>query len=181
MGYPSYSMLIENKRGNYSFLKGIAPYSAGIVADKGFEAVHVRLRRYVPLSAGFDAIKAHLKSARRPLHAMCGMELRSPKPFSFTGFNQFNAGYIDVLKQWDILLDGINPVARTNVAPELNPPGQPSLMVSPTPLHRRPHGGRLWLREQASCLRVRSSHVMLCGGESPARRQFGRKRTSSWD
>jgi hypothetical protein len=58
---------------------------------------------------------------------MCGMELRSPKPFSFTGFNQFNAGYVDVLKKWDILFEGMNPVARTNIAPEVNPPGEPSL------------------------------------------------------
>ena len=29
-------MLVENKRGNYSFLKGIAPYSAGVVAEAGF-------------------------------------------------------------------------------------------------------------------------------------------------
>src|SRR5262249_59389402 len=63
----------------------------------------------------------------RPLQAMCGMELRSPKPFSFSGFNQFNAGYIDVLKKWNLHLDGMNPVARTNVAPEVNPPGEPSL------------------------------------------------------
>src|SRR5437762_6707100 len=48
-------------------------------------------------------------------------------PFSFTGFNGFNAGYVDMLKSWEILLDGVNPVARTNVAPELNPPGEPSL------------------------------------------------------
>jgi len=31
-------MLIENKRGNYFFLKGIAPYSAGVVAGTGFES-----------------------------------------------------------------------------------------------------------------------------------------------
>jgi len=92
-------MLVENKRGNYSFLKGIAPYSAGVVAEAGFEVVHVRLPRYIPLRAGFDAVESHLKRAGRPLQAMCGMELRSPKPFSFTGFNQFNAGYIDVLKK----------------------------------------------------------------------------------
>ena len=30
-----YLMLVENKRGNYSFLKGIAPYSAGVVAEDG--------------------------------------------------------------------------------------------------------------------------------------------------
>ena len=105
-------MLVENKRGNYSFVKGIAPYSAGVIAQAGFEVVHVRLSRYIRLRAGFDAVEAHLKRAGRPLQAMCGMELRSPKPFSFTGFNQFNAGYIDVLKKWDILFDGMNPVAR---------------------------------------------------------------------
>src|SRR5437762_12509705 len=98
-------MLVENKRGNSCFLKGIAPYSAGVVAEAGFEIVHVRLRRYIPLRAGFDAVESHLKRAVRPRQSMCGMELRSPKPFSFTGFNQFNAGYIDVLKKWDILLE----------------------------------------------------------------------------
>lgn len=120
-------MLVENKRGNYSFLRGIAPYSAGVVTEAGFEIVHVRLSRYMPLRTGFDAVESHLKNADRPLQAMCGMELRSPKPFSFVGFNQFNAGYIDVLKKWEILFEGMNPVARTNIAPEVNPPGEPSL------------------------------------------------------
>ena len=173
-------MLVENKRGNYSFLKGIAPYSAGVVAEAGFEVVHVRLRRYIPLREGFDAVEAHLKGAGRPLQAMCGMELRSPKPFSFTGFNQFNAGYIDVLKKWDILLEGMNPVARTNIAPEVNPPECPRSTASPTRFHRRRRGEHLWLRGQGSCLKVRLIRMMWCGGESPAQTQFGRKRTSSW-
>src|SRR5271170_2590942 len=103
-GLSSYCMLVENKRGNYSFLKGIAPYSAGVVAEAGFEVVHVRLPRYFPLQAGFDAVEAHLRSVGRPLQAMCGMELRSPKPFSFAGFHEFNARYVEVLKKWDILL-----------------------------------------------------------------------------
>ena len=120
-------MLVENRRGNYSFLKGIAPYSAGVAAEAGFEVVHVRLARFLPLRAGFDAVEAHLKSAGRPMQALCGMELRSPRPFSFAGFQQFNAGYIDILKKWDIFLDGMNPVARTNIAPALNPPAEPSL------------------------------------------------------
>jgi hypothetical protein len=120
-------MLAENKRGNYYFLTGIAPYSAGVTAEVGFEIVHVRLSRYVPLRAGFQAVEAHLRKAGRPLHAICGMELRSPKPFSFTGFNEFNAGYVDLLKTSDLLVDGINPVARTNVAPAVNPPEEPTL------------------------------------------------------
>lgn len=55
------------------------------------------------------------------------MELRSPKPFSFQGFNDFNASYIDVLKSWGVFLDGVNPVARTNIAPEIGAPAEPSL------------------------------------------------------
>ncbi len=120
-------MVVENKRGNYSFLKGIAPYSAGVAAQPGFEVVHVRLARYLPLRAGFDVVESHLKKLGRPMQALCGMELRSPKPYTFAGFNQFNAGYVDVLRKWDILIDGVNPVARTNVAPQVNPPNEPSL------------------------------------------------------
>ena len=120
-------MLVENELGNYAFLQGIAPYSAGVIANVGFEIVHVRLSRNVPLRVGFDAIEAHLRKAERPLQAICGMELRSPKPFSFSGFIEFNAGYVDVLKKWDLLVDGMNPVARTNVAPAVNPPAEPTL------------------------------------------------------
>lgn len=120
-------MLTENKRGNYFFLPAIAPYSAGVLAAPGFEIVHVRLGHYLPLSAGFDAIKAELEKAGRPLQSLCGMELRSPKPFTFSGFSEFNASYVDVLRRWEILLGDMNPVARTNVAPALYPPREPSL------------------------------------------------------
>jgi hypothetical protein len=34
---------------------------------------------------------------------------------------------VEVLKSWEILADGVNPVARTNVAPEIDPPAEPSL------------------------------------------------------
>jgi hypothetical protein len=120
-------MLTENKRGNYSFLPGIAPYSAGVLAEPGFEIVHVRFTRYLPLQAGFDAIEAEFQKAGRPLQALCGLQLRSPKPFTFSGFNEFNASYVDVLRRWQILLGDVNPVARTNVAPGVNPPLQPSI------------------------------------------------------
>ncbi|MGH9719510.1 MAG: 2-amino-5-chloromuconate deaminase CnbZ [Bryobacteraceae bacterium] len=120
-------MRIENPKGGYAFLKGIAPYSAGAVAARGFEIVHVTLRPARPLSAGFEAVAAHLDRARRPRHALCAIELRSPRPFTFQGFSDFNAGYVGILKKWDILADGLNPVARTNVAPEIDPPGEPSM------------------------------------------------------
>jgi hypothetical protein len=120
-------MLLPNARGGYSFLKGISPYSGGVVAARGMAIEHVRLSRLVPWRAGFERIDAHLRAAGRPRQALCAIALRSPKPFSFAGFNEFNAGYAKLLESWDILVDGINPVARTNVVPEIDPPAEPSL------------------------------------------------------
>ena len=54
----SYFMLVQNNRGNNWFVKGIVPYSAGVVAQSGFEIVRVRFSHYVPLRRGFDAVEA---------------------------------------------------------------------------------------------------------------------------
>ncbi|HZO54185.1 MAG TPA: hypothetical protein VFB63_15845 [Bryobacteraceae bacterium] len=120
-------MLVHNARGHYSFIRGIAPYSGGAVADDGFEVVHARFHQPVPLKQGFQAVEQHLAAAKLPIHSLCGMELRSPRPFTFQGFNDFNAGYIDVLKHWGLFLEGVNPVARTNIAPKIVAPREPSL------------------------------------------------------
>src|SRR5262249_42987099 len=120
-------MLLTNPRGGYSFLRGISPYSGGVAASPGFTIEHVRLSAPVPWRSGFDLVDAALRAAGRPRDALCAMALRSPAPFSFAGFKEFNAGYVAVLRSWEIFVDGINPVARTNVAPEVNPPAEPSL------------------------------------------------------
>lgn len=118
-------MRIENRPGGYSFLKGISPYSGGVAALPGFEIVHVRLERSVPLEPGFAAIDRYLESRRRPRHALCAVELRSPRPFTFQGFQEFNQGYVSILRRWGLLLGDVNPIARTNVAPHLLPPIEP--------------------------------------------------------
>lgn len=120
-------MLIHHPTGHYSFLKGIAPYSAGAVADPGFEIEHARFRQPIRLNEGFERLRAHLTSRKIPVTNLCGMELRSPAPFTFQGFNDFNAGYISVIKGWGVFVDNMNPIARTNIAPEIAPPREPSL------------------------------------------------------
>ncbi|MCC6587886.1 MAG: RidA family protein [Bryobacterales bacterium] len=120
-------MLINNPKGNYAFIKGIAPYSGGVVAASGHEIVHARFLQPAPLKTGFDRVRAHLEAERRPVESLCGMELRSPKPFTFQGFSDFNAGYVGVLRDWGVFLDGVNPIARTNIAPEVGAPAEPSL------------------------------------------------------
>jgi hypothetical protein len=120
-------MLIANQRGGYSFLKGISPYSAGVAASGGYSIEHVRLSSPLPWRAGFERVDQYLRSIGRPRQALCAMALRSPKPFSFAGFNEFNATYVKVLADWEIPVDGVNPIARTNVAPEKDPPSEPCL------------------------------------------------------
>jgi hypothetical protein len=122
-------MLVDNRQGNYRFLKGISPYSAGAAAIPGYEIERARLNPPLPLRQGFAAIEQQLKTAGRPRHALCALELRSPRPFSFQGFSEFNAGYVEILKSWDLLVDGLNPVARTNVALELASPPEPAVFA----------------------------------------------------
>lgn len=120
-------MLVHNPAGHYSFVRGIAPYSGGAVADDGHEVIHARFHKTVPLRQGFQAVERHMDAVKLPIHALCGMELRSPRPFTFPGFTEFNAGYIDVLKRWGVFVDGVNPIARTNIAPRIGAPAEPSL------------------------------------------------------
>jgi hypothetical protein len=113
--------------GQYRFLPAIEPFSAGVVAMAGHEIVHATLQTPLPWRDGFALIDAHLRAAVRPRAALCAIELRIPGPFSFEGFDEFNRPYRALLERWDLLVDGVNPVARTNVAPVVGAPAEPSL------------------------------------------------------
>ena len=119
--------LIQNQKGNYHFISGIAPFSSGVSAMQGYEIVHLTLKTPIPYRRGFDVIDKHLASLGRPRQALCAVELRSPSPFSFNGFDRFNQGYQDILADWELLIDGYNPVARTNIIPFIKVPDEPSL------------------------------------------------------
>jgi hypothetical protein len=112
---------------SYRFLPGGEPYSSGVVATSGWEVVRVTLQAPVPWRDGFAAIERHLGGLGRPRTSLCAIELRVPAPLTFTGFADFNRGYRALLGEWGLLVDGRNPVARTNVAPVVGPPSEPSL------------------------------------------------------
>jgi hypothetical protein len=101
--------------------------SGGVAAADGHAIERVRLARPVPLREGFAAIEAHLRRRGRPPAALCACELRSPEPFSESGFAAFNRDYVSTLGRWGPYRDGVNPVARTNVCPVRDPPRAPSL------------------------------------------------------
>lgn len=113
--------------GGYRFIKGVFQYSGGVAAEPGWEMVRARLTKPLVLAEGLARIDAHLKEIGRPIAAFCACELRSPKPFDDAGFLAFNKSYVEPLTHWGIIKDGINPIARSNVCPEVNPPGVPSL------------------------------------------------------
>jgi len=117
--------ILDFADGGYRFIKGVLPYSAGVAAQPGFAIERARFSRVLPLAEGYAAIAAHLKSLGRPLTALCAAELRSPAPFTDEGFGVFNREYIGTLSEWNIYRDGINPVARSNLAPAINPPKVP--------------------------------------------------------
>ena len=118
-------MKIPFNEAGYAFLKGGYPYSQGVAALPGYAIERVRLLEPMPMAEGWRFIQNWLKSQNRPLISLCACELRSPQPFSFDGFGEFNKGYRAVLEQWTIVRDGLNPVARSNVAPVGSPPREP--------------------------------------------------------
>jgi hypothetical protein len=120
-------LLRDVPAGGYRFLPGIPAFSSGTVAMSGWEIVHATLAAPMPWRQGFARIEGHLTQAGRPRQALCGIMLRSPAPFSFDGFDGFNQGYRELLEEWKILLDGDNPIPRTNVAPVMGAPAEPML------------------------------------------------------
>jgi hypothetical protein len=120
-------MLRDHPSGDYRYMPGIRAFSCGTVARPGHEIVHVTLAAPVPWRAGFARIERHLREENRPRTALCGIELRSPAPFSFDGFSAFNEGYRALLGEWGILVGEDNPIPRTNVAPLAAAPSEPSL------------------------------------------------------
>lgn len=108
--------------GGFHFIRGVFPYSAGVAALPGWAIERVRFRRVLPMAEGFAAIAAHLQRLGRPQTALCACELRSPAQFSDEQFAVFNAGYVQTLQAWGLFRDGVNPVARSNLVPMVQPP-----------------------------------------------------------
>jgi hypothetical protein len=113
--------------GGYRFIPAVFQYSGGVAAAPGFQIERAAFREPVPLAHGFQCAEALLAARGRPPAAFCACELRSPLPFSDQGFRTFNELYVETLAKWGIYDGKTNPVARSNVCPELAPPAEPSM------------------------------------------------------
>jgi hypothetical protein len=112
--------------GGYRYVRGPFQYSGGAAAQPGFAIERARFAKPVALHEGFKRIQEHLDSIGRPYTSFCACELRSPAPFSEQGFIDFNRVYVGTLERWGIYKDEENPVARSNVCPEIDAPAGPS-------------------------------------------------------
>jgi len=114
--------------GDYHFIPAVFQFSGGVAANPGFEIERVRFATPLPLAQGFARAAEYIGAAERPLTAFCACELRSPGAFSEAGFRAFNEHYVKTLAAWGLFdghVDSINPVARSNVCPEIDPPAEP--------------------------------------------------------
>lgn len=114
--------------GGYRFIPAVFQYSGGAAAEPGFSIERVTFRNVVPLAQGFERIAAIIEGRGRPLTAFCACELRSPAQFTDQGFREFNETYVETLARWRIYdaQTKANPVARSNVCPEVGAPAAPS-------------------------------------------------------
>jgi hypothetical protein len=112
--------------GNYRFIPAVFQYSSGAAADSGFEVERVRFDKLLPLAEGFAQAAKYIQEAGRPLTSFCACELRSPAAFTEDGFRKFNEHYVKTLAEWGLFDGTVNPVARSNVCPEIGPPSEPS-------------------------------------------------------
>lgn len=114
--------------GSYRFLAVPGgPFSAGVVADAGFDLVHATFFRPVPLEQGLDAAARHLEAAGRPVTALAAFELRIPEPFSRQGFDAFNAPYKQRMAEMGLTSGADMVTARTNVSPTVAGVDEPSV------------------------------------------------------
>lgn len=124
---PAATALHRFEAGGYAFVEGNFRYSQGIAALPGYRLRRMRFARPVPMAEGFAAMAAHLNQAGRPLTALAACELRCARPYELSGFDAFNREYGKTLLEWGLQHDGLNPVARSNVAPQYGAPPVQSL------------------------------------------------------
>ncbi len=109
--------MIEKPEAGYRYLPGLIFASQAVAAVDGMAMERACFPRALPLREGFDAVSATMEKLGRPMHALCGFDLRLPSARRVEDFLAFNAEYLDRLRSWDLLEGESSPLARTNVAP----------------------------------------------------------------
>src|ERR1700758_4579249 len=150
---------IDMQAGGYRYIPFAFQYSGGVAALDGYRIERVEFAEPVPLAAGFDWIEHFLAGHGVPPTAFCACELRSPAQFTDAGFVAFNRHYVERLAAWGIFRNEVNPVARSNVCPEIAPPATPSFYAFSYPC-RANTARRAALSPREAAKRARAAPAM---------------------
>src|SRR5262249_20296948 len=96
--------IIDNPKGNFRFRKGSKFSSGGTVAVPGYEIVHVTFNAAPPMEKALEQVDRFLSQQHRPPQALCGIELRSPKPFTFAEFGKLSDRYWELLSKRNLMI-----------------------------------------------------------------------------
>ena len=120
--------IVHSAEGNYRFIASDGrAFSGGAVADVGYDMVHARFMRPVPLVQGLKAAAHVVAGAGRPVAALAGFELRIPAPMTMQAFASFNHRYAELIRELGLQVGALMPAARTNVAVAAPDVTEPSL------------------------------------------------------
>ena len=115
--------------GNYRFIPAVFQYSSGAAADPGFEIERVRFDRLLPLAEGFAQHReiypgggAAADFVLRLRIALAGGVYRGRLSEHSTSITSRR------WREWGLFDGTTNPVARSNVCPEIDPPAEPSFL-----------------------------------------------------
>ena len=121
---------MAHPNGSYKFLPAISAYSAGIATMPGFEITALRITSPLSLEAGFEVIDREISKRGLKSESLAGLQLRSPKVFTFEEFSQFNENYRNLLLERSLILGDVNPIPRTNVIPIKDVPPVPCIATA---------------------------------------------------
>jgi hypothetical protein len=122
--------VISVAEGGFGYLQSEnTPFSSAVVALDGFAFTRVRFRTPQPLAEGLRFAAAYLAEQGRPAASFAACEIRSPAALSMADFGKFNGQYVELLRSNGFGAQDAFPIARSNMAPSIDPPKSNTLFA----------------------------------------------------
>ena len=116
----------EAPGGAYRYIPGVFQYSAGVVASPGFRIERVTFQTRCRWTRASPSSNGTWRPRTCPPSPSAPANCAPPAPFTDAGFVAFNRLYCGTLERWGLMRGDANPVARSNVCPEVRKPAAPS-------------------------------------------------------
>ena len=169
--------------GGYRFIPAVFQYSGGVAAEPGFQIERAVFHEPVPLALGFRACRGDHQGARAAADGVLRLRAALAPAVLRRGLPRVQrASTCDTLARWGIYDGTTNPVARSNVCPEMAPPAEPSLHAFS--LHRAVGPARADLRRRRQRRGAGRAAPPTASAPSAtarrARRRCGKRPCSCW-